>query len=198
MVSEIAQLLSSPWMYALVMVSITLDVFLPVLPSGSLLIVAVVYSVHNDSGTPLVLLFAGGAVASSLGDNLAFRIVRRGTGPVERRLARMPRVSRVNGRLRNALRTRTIGTMIFARLVPTGRTVAMAVGATDPELTLNRYRLGSAVSAVVWAAYTVGLGYLNAMLFDTAWVSVVTGLAAATAIGLVLARSRRAVALTGS
>lgn len=198
MLSEIAQLLSSPWMFALVMVSITLDVFLPVLPSGSTLIVAVVYTVHNDTGTPMVLLFLGGAVASSLGDNLAFRLVRRGTGPVERWLERMPRVSRVNGRLRRAMRARTIGTMVFARLVPTGRTVAMVVGATDPELSLNRYRMGSAVSALIWSAYTVGIGYLNAMLFDTAWLSMVTGLAAAFAIGLVLARSRRAVELTGT
>lgn len=197
MVNEIASILSSPWMYALVMVSIILDVYVPVLPSGSLLIVAVVYATHGDGGLgQIVLLGLGGAVASTLGDNLAYRVVRRGTGFADRWLARLPRVRRANDRMRHAMRTRTRLTMSFARLIPTGRTVAVIVAATDPELPRFRFQRASANAALIWATYTVGLGYLNALLFDTAWVSVVVGLAAAFAVGTVLARSRRAVALT--
>ena len=197
MVNEIASILSSPWMYALVMVSIILDVFLPVLPSGSLLIVAVVYAAHGDGGFgQIVLLGLGGALASTLGDNIAYRIVRRGTGFADRWLERLPRVRNANERMRGAMRTRTRLTMSFARLIPTGRTVAVVVAATDPQLPHRRFRRASANAAIVWATYTVGLGYLNALLFDTAWVSVVVGLTAAFAVGTVLARSRRAVALS--
>ncbi|HEY1179945.1 MAG TPA: hypothetical protein VGF17_27630, partial [Phytomonospora sp.] len=83
-------------------------------------------------------------------------------------------------------------------LIPTGRTLATAVAATDPDMPRARFQLASAVAAAVWAAYTVALGYLNALLFNTSWVSVVVGVAAAFAVGTILARSRRAVALTSS
>jgi membrane protein DedA with SNARE-associated domain len=199
MAAQIAELLSSPWMYALVMVSITLDVFVPFLPSGSLLIVAVVYAgKHDGTLAEMLLLLVGGAVASTLGDNIAYRAIEPGSGPVHRFLVRMPRVAKVNDRLRETLRARPISTMTFARLIPTGRTVATAVAATDPDMPRTRFQLASAVAAAVWATYTVALGYLNALLFNTAWVSVVVGVAAAFAFGTVLARSRRAVALTSS
>ncbi|MEV0649034.1 VTT domain-containing protein [Phytomonospora sp. NPDC050363] len=197
MVTQIAELLSSPWMLALVMVSIILDVFVPVLPSGSLLIVAVVYAgKHDGTLAQMLMLFIAGAVASTIGDNLAYRAIRPGAGPAHRLLARMPRVAKVNETMRETLRARPKSTMTFARLIPTGRTLATAVAATDPEMPRKDFQTASAVAAVVWAAYTVAIGYLNALLFETGWVSVAVGVAAAFAVGTVLARSRRAVALT--
>ncbi|MFF2816486.1 VTT domain-containing protein [Kitasatospora cineracea] len=192
------------WYCALALAAVLGDAFLPFLPSGTLVILAVLKTAHVD-GSPL-LLGAGVAVASFLGDLLLLHLARRGAPAVHRRLARRPRLAASVERVQRALTGRTTSRaaaaiVIIARFVPAGRTVLdLAVGhSAYRPWTFLRW---SAVAAVVWAAYIVSLGWLNLHWFDTAWLSFVISCAAATAISSVVVqlvrRRRRLAALVES
>lgn len=188
------------WYCALALAAVLGDAFLPFLPSGTLVILAVLKTAHVD-GSPL-LLGAGVAVASFLGDLLLLQLARRGAPAVHRRLARRPRLAASVERVQRALTGRTTSRaaaaiVIIARFVPAGRTVLdLAVGhSAYRPWTFLRW---SAVAAVVWAAYIVSLGWLNLHWFDTAWLSFAISCAAATAISsavVQLVRRRRKLAV---
>ncbi|BAJ28599.1 MULTISPECIES: hypothetical protein [Kitasatospora] len=193
------------WYCGLALAAVLGDAFLPFLPSGSLVILAVLKTAHVD-GSPL-LLAAGVAVASFLGDLLLLNLARRGAPGVHRRLARRPRLAASVERVQRALTGRTTSRaaaviVIVARFVPAGRTVLdVAVGHSGHHRPWTFLRW-SAVAAVVWAAYIVSLGWLNLHWFDTAWLSFVISCVAATAISsavvqLVRRRRRLAVLVEG-
>lgn len=190
---DIDQLLASPWVYVVVMALIMCDVYLPVLPSGTSLIVATVYA-HTGATSELALLGCA-ALASTAGDWLAFRLASR-SGRIRARLARRPRLARVDGRLRRTLRHHTGRSVVFARFVPAGRCVVTFACGSDPEITVRRFQPWSALAAVCWATYTVGLGYLNALLFHTTWISAVVAVVALFTVGMLLARTRPAAGLS--
>lgn len=191
---DIDQLLASPWVYLVVMALIMCDVYLPVLPSGTSLIVATVYA--RTGATDELALLGCAAFASTLGDWVAFRLASRGSGRLRARLARRPRLARVDDRLRTTLRHHTGRTVVFARFVPAGRCVVTFACGSDPEIPVRRFQPWSAVAAVCWATYTVGLGYLNALLFHTTWISAVVAVAALLTVGTLLARTRPAAGLS--
>lgn len=190
---EIDQLLASPWVYLVVMALIMCDVYLPVLPSGTSLIVATVYA-HTGATNELALLGCA-AVASTVGDWLAFRLASR-SGRFRARLARRPRLARVDDRLRATLRHRTGRSIVFARFVPAGRCLVTFACGSDPEISVRRFQPWSALAAACWATYTVGLGYLNALLFHTTWISAVVAVLALFTVGTLLARTRPAAKLS--
>ncbi|MEV4560658.1 VTT domain-containing protein [Kitasatospora sp. NPDC049285] len=192
------------WYCGLALAAVLGDAFLPFLPSGTLVILAVLKTsqVHN---APL-LLAAGVAAASFLGDLLLLHLARRGAPAVSRRLERRPKLAASVERVQRAFTGRTsraaAAIVIVARFVPAGRTVLdLAVGHSPGRpWTFLRW---SAVAAVLWAAYIVTLGWLNSHWFDTAWLSLAISCLAATAISsgiaqLVRRRRRELAALAGA
>ncbi|MFD7729759.1 DedA family protein [Kitasatospora phosalacinea] len=189
------------WYCALALVAVLGDAFLPFLPSGTLVILAVLKT-GQVGGSPL-LLAAGVAVASFLGDLLLLNLARRGAPAVHRGLARRPRLAESVERVQQALTGRTTSRaaaaiVIIARFVPAGRTVLdVAVGHSTNHRPWTFLRW-SAVAGVVWAAYIVTLGWLNQHWFDTAWLSFAISCLAATAISsavVQLLRRRRRLAV---
>lgn len=193
---DIDHLLASPWVYLVVMALIMCDVYLPVLPSGTSLIVATVYA-HTGATNELALLGCA-ALASTTGDWLAFRLASRGSGRLRARLARRPSLARADDRLRSMLRHHTGRSVVFARFVPAGRCVVTFACGSDPDISARRFQPWSAVAAICWATYTVGLGYLNALLFHTTWISAVVAVVALFTVGMLLARTRPAAELVKS
>ncbi|RKE19203.1 DedA family protein [Streptomyces sp. TLI_171] len=172
------------WYCGLALAAVLGDAFLPFLPSGTLVILAVLKT-GQMGGSPL-LLAVGVAIASFLGDLLLLNLARRGAPAVHRRLERRPRLAASVERVQLALTGRTTSRaaaaiVIIARFVPAGRTVLdVAVGhSPNRPWTFLRW---SAVAAVVWATYIVSLGWLNLHWFDTAWLSFAISCLAATAI----------------
>ncbi|MEV6205943.1 VTT domain-containing protein [Kitasatospora sp. NPDC051914] len=196
---DAAAVLGPSWICALALCAVLGDAFLPFLPSGTLVILAVLRTSEVD-GAPL-LLGLGVAVASFLGDLLLLRLARRGAPAVHRRLARRPALARSVERAQESLAQRTsraaAAIVIIARFVPAGRTVIdLAVGHSNSSS--RGFLRWSALAAVVWAAYIVSLGWLNSHWFDTAWLSLAVSCTAATlissAIARVVRRRRRALA----
>lgn len=103
MLDSLGSLTGSPWIYAVVALSVLLDVFLPVLPSGVLVITAAtaaaagtstvvnaadqVARVPREVPSLLILMFCA-AGASVLGDLAAFRLAWRGGDRLDRAIAR--------------------------------------------------------------------------------------------------------------
>ncbi|MDH6707033.1 membrane protein DedA with SNARE-associated domain [Kitasatospora sp. MAA19] len=192
--------IGSSWICALALFAVLGDALLPFIPSGTLVILAVLKTARID-GAP-VLLGLGVAVASFLGDLLLLHLSRRGAPLLQRRLARRPKLAASVTRVQQALAERPHGAaaamVVIARFVPAGRTVLdVAIGHSPAHP--HRFLHWSALAALVWAAYIVTLGWLNSHWFDTAWLSLAVSCTAATivstAIARIVRRTRRLAAL---
>lgn len=186
---DAAAVIGPTWICALALCAVMGDAFLPFLPSGTLVILAVLRTAEFN-GAPL-LLGLGVAVASFLGDLLLLRLARRGAPALHRRLARRPGLAASVERVQESLAERTSRAaaiiVIIARFVPAGRTILdLAVGHSPESSRL--FLRWSALAAVIWAAYIVSLGWLNSHWFDTAWLSLAVSCTAATLISSAVAR----------
>ncbi len=115
-------------------VSVLLDVFLPVLPSGVLVITAATAAAAGSSAgaavgqaVPNILaLTLSAATASVLGDLVAYRLAWRGGERLDRAIARSRRLSSAQERL-GAVLARGGGArgalVVLARFAPAGRSV---------------------------------------------------------------------------
>ncbi|MGW4892692.1 DedA family protein [Kitasatospora sp. NPDC004240] len=197
---DIAMVIGSSWICALALCAVLGDAFLPFLPSGTLVILAVLNTAQID-GAP-VLLALGVAMASFLGDLLLLQLARRGAPSVRRRLEHRPKLAASVTQLQRALDGRTnaatAAMVVIARFVPAGRTVLDLAMGHSPAHPF-RFLRWSALAALIWAAYIVTLGWLNSHWFDTAWLSLVVSCTAATVISTAIARivrrSRRLAAI---
>nr|AUV64146.1 hypothetical protein [Streptomyces citricolor] len=182
-------LIGPAWICVLALFAVLGDALLPFLPSGTLVILAVLRT-SQVAGAP-VLLALGVALASFLGDLLLLSLARRGASLVDRRLAGKPQLAASVEHVQQSLSGRSPGAaaamVVVARFVPAGRTVLdLAVGySPDQSRSFLRW---SALAAVVWAGYIVTLGWLNSHWFDTAWLSLAVSCCAATAISTAVAR----------
>ncbi|MFE0463328.1 DedA family protein [Kitasatospora sp. NPDC058965] len=184
-----AALVTAAGFSALAVLAVLGDAFLPFLPSGTLVVLAVLKSA-KVTGAPLVLAVAV-ALASFLGDLLLLKLARRGAPFLRRRLARRPQLAASVRRVQQALdgrTTRTAATLVIvARFVPGGRTVLdLAVGHLPHRS--RSFLQWSAVSSLIWAGYIVTLGWLDLHVFSTAWLSLAVSSLAATAVSAVVAR----------
>ena len=113
------RLIDSQWMLALVGVSVLLDVFLPVLPSGVLLITAATAGTAGSNGVrdveDIIELMLCAAVASCLGDLAAYRLAWRGGDWLHRRIARSRRLANAQERLGQVLLTGGGRLVVLAR-----------------------------------------------------------------------------------
>lgn len=99
--------IGSSWICALALFAVLGDALLPFIPSGTLVILAVLKTARID-GAP-VLLGLGVAVASFLGDLLLLHLSRRGAPLLQRRLARRPKLAASVTRVQQALAERPHG-----------------------------------------------------------------------------------------
>lgn len=181
--------IGSSWICALALCAVLGDALLPFIPSGTLVILAVLKTAQVE-GAP-VMLGLGVAVASFLGDVLLLHLARRGAPVLQRRLARRPKLAASVARVQEALVDRPHGAaaamVVVARFVPAGRTVLdVAIGHGPSHH--HRFLHWSALAALVWAAYIVTLGWLNSHWFNTAWLSLAVSCTAATAVSTAIAR----------
>ncbi|WP_040908736.1 DedA family protein, partial [Streptomyces griseoflavus] len=122
---SLASLVGSPWIYAVVTLSVLLDVFLPVLPSGVLVITAATAAAAGTATDvpDILVLTLCAATASVLGDLVAYRLAWRGGPRLDRAIARSRRLSRAQLRLGAALARGGGALVVLARFAPAGRSV---------------------------------------------------------------------------
>ncbi|WP_407696291.1 DedA family protein [Streptomyces bikiniensis] len=194
---SLRSLTAGPWIYPVVATSILLDVFLPVLPSGFLVITAATAATaatataaSPDVPSLLPLLLCA-ATASVLGDFLAYRLARRGGARLDRAIARSRRLSLAQERLGTALARGGGLLVVLARFAPAGRSV-VSLGAGAAKRRSKEFLPWSALAGVTWASYSVGLGWLGGQWLGATWFSAgVSTLALFLAGGLAACLIRR-------
>ncbi|MEW1659379.1 MULTISPECIES: VTT domain-containing protein [unclassified Streptomyces] len=182
MVESLGALSGTPWVYVIVGLSIVLDVFVPILPSGVLVITAattaagsgtadVASSVHGAGRlADMAALVLCAATASVLGDLVAYRLAWRGGDRFDRAIGRSRRLTAAQERLGAALTRGGGSIVVLARFAPAGRSV-VSLGAGVAHRTVREFLPWSALAGLVWAAYSVSLGYFGGQWLGTSWVS---------------------------
>lgn len=196
MLETLGSLTSSPWIYALVALSIVLDVFLPVLPSGVLVVTAAAAAaaaagaagpVPVQSRVPDILALLVTAVSASvLGDMAAYRLARRGGARLDRAIARSRRLTRAHERLGTALARGGGALVVVARFAPAGRSV-VSLGAGKTQRKVREFLPWSVLAAIAWAGYSIALGYFGTQWLGTTWLGTAVSLIALFAAGALAA-----------
>ncbi|MEW2274410.1 DedA family protein [Streptomyces griseofuscus] len=189
MFESVGSLAAGPWIYAVVSLSVLLDVFLPVLPSGVLVITAGTAAAAGSGaasaatgrvphGVPdLLALVLLAAAASVLGDLVAYRLAWRGGERLDRVIARSRRLTTAQERLGGALARGGGALVVLARFAPAGRSVvSFCAGAAHRRA--RDFLPWSALAGLSWAAYSVALGYFGARWLGATWLATGVSLAA--------------------
>ena len=177
---SVGSLTGSPWIYAVVGVSVLLDVFLPVLPSGVLVITAATAAAGTAvaGGRPWCRrrcrrhpcrLTLCAATASVLGDLVAYRLAWRGGDRLDRAIARSRRLTTAQERLGTALAHGGGTLVVIARFAPAGRSV-VSLGAGAAHRRVKEFLPWSALAGLAWAAYSVALGYFGGQWLGATWL----------------------------
>lgn len=187
MLESVGSLTASPWIYAVVAASVLLDVFLPVLPSGVLVIMAATAAAAGtatQADVPDVLfLVLSAATASVLGDLVAYRVAWQGGERLDRAIARSRRLSHAQERLGTALARGGGALFVVARFAPAGRSVvSFCAGAARRRV--RDFLPWSILAGTAWAAYSVALGYFGAHWLGATWIATAVSLAALFGAGV--------------
>ncbi|MBW1603459.1 VTT domain-containing protein [Streptomyces sp. JJ66] len=196
MLETLGTLVYEPWIYGLIVLSVLLDVFLPLLPSGILLVTAATAATAELATGPgahlpeaLVLLLCA-ATASVLGDFAAFSLARYGGRRFADAVARSHQLTSAQQRLGGVLARGGGPLVLLARFAPAGRSV-MSFAAAAARRRTRDFLPWSATAGLLWATYSVGLGYFGGRLFGVTWGGTALSLAALTAAGLLAAHLLR-------
>jgi membrane protein DedA with SNARE-associated domain len=209
---SVGSLTGSPWIYAVVALSVLLDVFLPVLPSGVLVITAATAAAAGsttataasvaDAAGPvprevpsLLVLVLCATTASVLGDLVAYRLAWRGGDRLDRAIARSRRLTRAQDRLGTALSRGGGALVVIARFAPAGRSV-VSLGAGAAHRKVKEFLPWSALAGLSWAGYSVGLGYFGGQWLGATWVGAAVSVLALFAAGALAAYVMRRPAAT--
>ncbi|WP_433455835.1 DedA family protein [Streptomyces sp. CA-142005] len=191
MFENVGALAAGPWIYAAVVVSVLLDVFVPVLPSGVLVITAGTAAAAGSGAAAgqvprnvpdLMVLILAAATASVLGDLVAYRLAWRGGARLDRAIARSRRLTTAQERLGDALARGGGALVVLARFAPAGRSVvSFCAGAAHRRA--RDFVPWSALAGLSWAAYSVALGYYGAQWLGATWLATAVSFAALFAAG---------------
>ncbi|MCG0063584.1 VTT domain-containing protein [Streptomyces tricolor] len=189
MLESVGSLAAGPWIYAVVAVSVLLDVFLPVLPSGVLVITAGTAAAAGTGAAAgqvpqevpdILALILSAATASVVGDLVAYRLAWRGGERLDRAIARSRRLTTAQERLGDALARGGGALVVLARFAPAGRSVvSFCAGAAHRRA--RDFLPWSALAGLSWAAYSVALGYYGAQWLGATWLA--TGVSVAALFG---------------
>ncbi|MEU8968834.1 VTT domain-containing protein [Streptomyces monashensis] len=183
---SVGSLADGPWIYAVVALSVLLDVFVPVLPSGVLVIASGTAAAAGSGaatgqvphGVPdLLVLIICATTASVLGDLVAYRLAWRGGERLDRAIARSRRLTSAQERLGDALARGGGALVVLARFAPAGRSVvSFCAGAAHRRA--RDFVPWSALAGLSWAGYSVALGYYGAQWLGATWLATGVSLAA--------------------
>jgi membrane protein DedA with SNARE-associated domain len=180
MVDAVMDLVAAPGvLYATILVLLTVDAFIPVVPAQALMIGGGILSTTGH--VQLLLLVAAGALGAVSGDLLAFllgrRLARRDADTPQRLTRRKPRA--ITLRLNEAMRKHIFLAVLLCRFVPAGRMIT-AIYAGRNGMSTRRFATYDVVAATMWASYGALLGHFGGeAIADSSWLPLTLVAAAA-------------------
>jgi membrane protein DedA with SNARE-associated domain len=175
-----------PWVLLLVFACCVIDGFFPPIPSES--VVVGLAAVSATAGVPNAwLLILVGALGAFAGDNIAYLIGRK----IGIRRWRWMRSQRMQGAFRWAgreLRRRASSLIMVARFIPIGR-VAVNLTAGATHFSHGMFVALTAMSAVLWAGYSVAIGLFFGQWFEhNHLLGAIIAIVAAVILGIIVDR----------
>ncbi len=178
--------ISSPWIPLIVFAIAALDGLLPPLPSETVVVAAAAVGAATGTPNPWVIGVAA-ALGAFAGDTLTYAL-GRAIGTDRFAWMRTARAEAAAGWARRGLERRAASLILIARYIPVGR-VAVNLTAGAVSFPIRRFVPLALLAAVVWAAYSVGVGALFGRLFeDDPLVGSAVGVVVAITLGLLVDR----------
>jgi membrane-associated protein len=183
--------ITSPWVYLALFAISTIDGFLPIVPSETMVITAGVFAASGDPN--LALVIGAAALGAFCGDHISYQLGRSAGRGLVGRLRPGSRRQRMFDWADRALTTRGGLLLVVARYIPGGRTAAtLTTGAV--RYPRRRFALYDALAAASWGLYSASVGYLGGAAFEDdklRGLLVGLGFAASTAVLIELVRYLR-------
>lgn len=169
-------LITSPWLYAVLIAVSFLDSFLPLIPSEAVVIVAGVYAATGQ--TNIVLVIAATTLGAFLGDLVPYTVGRLLGVRVLKRLPPGTKRRAAHDWFARELDARGGFILVTTRFIPVGRYLAtLSTGIVGYPW--GKYMLFVGFATATWSTYTALTGYLGGVVFQEN-----TLLAIAVGIGL--------------
>ncbi|HEV2901740.1 MAG TPA: DedA family protein [Gaiellaceae bacterium] len=169
------------------------DAVFPVLPSESAAILAGVLAAI-EPGIALPAVLGAAAAGAFVGDSTSYGLGRFGGRRAQRRFFDGPYSQRGVRWACGQLRRRGGVILVVARFVPGGRTGATFTSGLT-TFPYRRFAAFTGLAAVLWALYSVLLGYFGGRIFhERPLLALVVALALAATLALAAETTRRVVA----
>jgi membrane-associated protein len=199
------EVMSSPWIYLVLLALAAFDGVVPLVPSETAVIAAGVFAASGEPNVLLVVVAA--ALGAYTGDHVSYFLGRFARGRWRRRRAasaRGPLGRRRTGQRRTGQRRRAAGEwarrtlhrrggliLVVARYVPGGRT-AVTLTAGGVGYPLRLFSSFDAIGAASWGLYCTLIGYLGGKAFERNPVAgLLLGFGVALSITIVVELVRR-------
>ncbi|MGP4113555.1 DedA family protein [Streptomyces sp. 4N509B] len=152
----------------------------PLVPNAALIATAGALAAAGELSLIVVLLVvAGSAIA---GDAAVYGIGRLASAPALRWLARTSRRRTALEWTATRIHAHGVPFVVAVRFLPSGRLVGGLVAAVV-RYPARRYLLGAGIAEVVWASYSVAIGYWGGSALNNVWSALAVG----TAVSLLVA-----------
>jgi len=173
-------LVSSPWLYLILIAVSLLDSFLPAIPSEPVIITAGVYAAAGE--TQLLPVVAATALGAFIGDMVPYGLGRAMADRVLDHLPPGTRRRKTHDWLSAEIEARAGYVLITSRFIPVGRyLVTLTAGIT--RLAWPTFATYTAISCSAWSVYTVLAGYAGGALFrDNTFVGIAVGMGLAVLV----------------
>lgn len=175
---------ASPFALLATLLLCTLDGFFPPLPSESIVIALAALTVSSD-GPNLILLWLVAALGAFIGDQIAYTIGSR--IPVKRiPVLRQGIGARAYVRAGSLLMSHGPVFIMAARFIPIGR-IAVNMGAGSIGYRRSTFSIVDALSAMMWAAYSIAIGIGAAHILEGhPLLAMVLGVVGGVALGAIV------------
>lgn len=177
------------WFIAVIAVIAFFDSVVPIVPSETTVIIGGVAAGAGDQN--LLVVIIAGAVGAFLGDNAAYLLGNRLSGPIARRAQRREKLARRLQWAERQIRARGGLLLVTARFIPGGRTaLTVSCGIThQPRLWFMSW---VAIAVVIWATYAAVLGSVFGRAFqDDHTAAFLIAFATALAINVAIEAIRK-------
>lgn len=156
-------LITSPWLYAVLIAVSFLDSFLPLIPSEPVVIVAGVYAASGE--TDILLVIAATTLGAFLGDCVPYAVGRLLSARILKRLRPGTKRRAAHDWFARELDVRGGFVLVTTRFIPVGRYLAtLSTGLVG--FPLGKYVLFVGLATSTWSAYTALTGYLGGVVFQ--------------------------------
>ncbi|MBP2324762.1 membrane protein DedA with SNARE-associated domain [Kibdelosporangium banguiense] len=187
---ELAEsLITSPWLYAVLIAVSFLDSFLPLIPSEAVVIVAGVYA--GTGQTNIVLVIAATTLGAFLGDLVPYTVGRLLGVRVLKRLPPGTKRRAAHDWFVRELDARGGFILVTTRFIPVGRYLAtLSTGIVGYPW--GKYMLFVGFATATWSAYTALTGYLGGVVFqENTLLAIAVGVGLAFVITGIIEAVRR-------